>query len=164
MARPVTIGARESEIRELVERAQEGAHGLSLARTDPDKYGKVLKLLSEQGSYADIQKATGASYQTIAKIERTHAGTTEMWRKRAAAKSQIVADMVLERLLEKVDAGEKMSLKEGGILYGILADKGLTLAGEASAVVEHRSGVSVEDARKAIEAAQKRVKGEAIDV
>jgi len=69
-----------------------------------------------------------------------------------------------EGLLDDVEALKKLNPKDAALTLGILTDKGMTLRGDATAVVEHRRGVSLKDAQEMIEAARKKVKGEAIDV
>jgi hypothetical protein len=80
-------------------------------------------------------------------------------------KYRLLLNMKLEGLAEDSDLLKKEGLKDLHTGYAILQDKALqAVEGNKVTVVHRKEGPSLEDAMAAIQEAQKRVKGEAINV
>lgn len=134
---------------------------------DPARVEKVLALSAAGATLARIKEETGCAVETIQRIRQEHPQELAQWRKVSAAKTQAALDSLMDKILLRMvddEAMDKERLKDLALSYGILTDKTLTLHGEASSIVEHKSGLDVNEARKALEMAQKRIQGEAIDV
>jgi len=97
------------------------------------------------------------------RLERHH-GTLEMRRaglgKRIANLSNGLANLLekkIDQLEDDPDELAKTSLKDITLSMGIALDKAAMLSGMPTAVIEHRSGPTIEDAMKEIQAARDRV-------
>lgn len=158
------IGA---SVGEYAARAGKGA----IEVVDPGAACLALEMLSFDAPYSEIEERTGIRPSLISKLKARHLGAIESRRRQAADEFEHLADGYREVLRKKVDgllrddeALKKASAKDLAIATGIMNDHAMKARGEATSVVEHRSRASLEDVRAAIEAAQKRVRGEAIDV
>jgi len=131
----------------------------------PEATQKALAMLAEGLAYYRIEKDTGIDHRTLARLENDNKETIDQWRQRASIKAKRAADLLLDSLNEAVvTRGNETSVKDLSISYGILADKSLVLQGEANQISETKQGLDVSKAKEAIEAAQKRIRGEALDV
>lgn len=70
----------------------------------------------------------------------------------------------MRMLAEDPDQLAKTSIKDLSIPWGIANDKWFAAMGENKVIVEHRKGVSLEDAMAAIAAARAKLKEQAIEV
>jgi len=131
----------------------------------------ALEMLANGETYAAIEGATGINRKTLVSLKYRHSDAIEVRRERAADDAEHMAERYRAILEEKASMLEgdremlgKVNPKDLALTYGILRDKASTLRGDATSVIEHKRGVSLEDAKKALEEAQKRIQGEAIDV
>lgn len=133
----------------------------------PDKIERVLARLAAGQPISTIISEEHCHYQTIMKLREQHPEKLEQWRKLAAARTQAAVHGLMDKIIDRIAdpaAMDNERIKDLALSYGILTDKTLTLHGEASSIVEHKSGLDVNEARKALEMAQKRIQGEAIDI
>lgn len=137
----------------------------------PVECALAMDMLASGESYAEIARETGLTHYAIAALRGRHEEAIAVRRARAADEAEHLADVYRQVLREKAEgllsdkeALKKLNPKDAALTLGILTDKAMTLRGEATSVVEHRKGVSLEDAAAMIEAARKKVRGEAIDV
>jgi len=132
---------------------------------------EALEMMAAGAPRAEIVARTGISYQMLSVLAERHDGAIANRRERAAAEAGQLADTYREVLRQKAEqllgdreAMKRLNPKDAALTLGILTDKEAQLRGEATAVVEHRKGFSLEDAAAMIEAARKKVQGEAIDI
>lgn len=131
----------------------------------PEATQKALAMIADGQSYNRIEKTTGIDHRTLARLANENQESIDDWRRRAAQKAKQAADLVLDSLNDAViERGRETSIKDLSISYGILADKSLVLSDQPTQITETRQAVDMDAARAAIEAAQKRICGEAIDV
>jgi hypothetical protein len=100
-----------------------------------------------------------------------HRDAIDVRRLRAADDAEHVAEryrMLLEVKADQLEGDaeslSKTSAKDLALAYAIARDKSSNLRGDATVIVEGRKGMSLDEAAAMIEAAQKRVRGTAIDV
>lgn len=155
---------------ESVAKADVGPKHLEKAR--PMEAVQVLEMLADGKSYRQIQKATGVGLDGVARLKARHGAVLEERRKELAKDGFEVMEKARQLLNRKLDDAadddekfDKLKPMELTTIYAIAQDKAFAAEDGNKVVVEHvKKGVSVEEAMKAIQEAQKRVKGEAIDV
>lgn len=138
-----------------------------LEQYDPDKAERILASLAAGKSINAIVKDENTDHRTIQRLREEHPLKLEEWRKLAASKTQAAIDGIMDNMLKRIidpDSMDKERLKDLALSYGILTDKKLILHGEANQITETRTGPDMDAARKAVEAAQKSIQAEAIDV
>ena len=125
----------------------------------------ALEMLSFGEHYRAVSEATGLAVSTLSDLKLRHQGAIELRRLRAADESESIADTYREvlrrkadRLLEDDEALDKLNPKDAALTYGILTDKTGQARGEATSVVEHRKGVSLDDYKAAIAEARENMK------
>jgi len=138
---------------------------------NPEACALALEMLADGESYSRVCEATGLTHGVLARLRYDHREAIGVRREKAADDAEHMAERYRAILEEKANMLEvdkemlgKVNPKDLALTYGILRDKASSLRGDATSVVEHKRGVTLEDARKAVEEAQKRIKGEAIDV
>lgn len=138
---------------------------------EPKKAKLALEMMADWKSYRAIAKETGLSNATLVRLKQRHLGDIEARREAAAQENEELADMYREILREKAEellssrkAMSKERVKDLALTAAIMTDKALNLRGEASSIVEHKSGVSLEDAQRALEEARRRIDAEVVDV
>jgi hypothetical protein len=146
-------------------------HPKSVECLRPEQAVMALEMMARGARYVDVEEATGISVYTLMRMRQDHAGTLAERRKVAAEKAELVAEQYGELLLRKAEqlhcdrgALEKVNPKDLALTYGIVQDHRAKLSGEATAVFEHRKGISLEDAKAMIEAARRHIDAEVIDV
>lgn len=143
-----------------------------LEKRKPDLAVRCLEMLADGVGYRKVKKETGLSFNAIASLKGRHKEALEVRREELAKdgfelleKYRLLLNMKLEGLAEDSDLLKKEGLKDLHTGYAILQDKALqAVEGNKVTVVHRKEGPSLEDAMAAIQEAQKRVKGEAIDV
>lgn len=138
---------------------------------NPKACALALEMLADGCGTSEIVKATGLTAGILARLRYDHNEAISVRREKAADDAEHMAERyraILEEkanmLLDDPDLLKKVNPRDLAVTYEIFRSKASSLRGEATAVVEHRKGVSLEDAKKALEAAQKRIQGESIDV
>lgn len=133
---------------------------------------RVLEMLAQGDGWRQIREKTGISFRGIASLRSRHRQALEVRREELAAdgfevveKYRMLLNEKLEGLAEDNEALMATPLKDLTMGMAIHQDKALqALEGNRVTVVHEKSGPSLADAVAAIEAAQKRVRGEAINV
>ena len=139
---------------------------------DPEKACSILALICRGVVERTIIRECGTSFGVIRALKTRHheiIQATRVHRSLKATQIQLKAADALEKKLERVmddeDQLDRTSVKDLALGYGIATDKQRVIQGESAVVVVHEHKVSLEDARKAIEAARAEVKGKGmIDV
>lgn len=138
---------------------------------EPEAAAHALYLLNESNLGQDtVAQVTGLAKSEIGRLLFHR---PEIWEKRRprlaaalAATSEQLVDLMTDKIALLKDNDEALAevpLKDLALSIGIVADKAATFNGMATAVVEHRSGPSIDDARKAIEEARARVAGKVME-
>lgn len=132
--------------------------------TKPHVAAKGLWMLAHGQSINEIRRVTGLGNETIRRLARDHNSTLEGEQKRAAQRYMSIAHEYMDRLYEwselaadDPDMLRKVSPDRLAMTAGIAQDKALTLNGQATSVIEHRKGKSIDEALEIINAARARV-------
>jgi len=141
----------------------------------PEASARALYLLSETDlSKNEIARQCGFMKIQLDRLAMANAPTLEHNRPELAKrftniakKTAVVLEKRLERLMEDNNLLDATPINHLAILAGVSVDKAAALSGVATNIVEHRVGLSLDDAAKMIEAARARatqkLKGEAIE-
>lgn len=148
----------------------------SIESKRPKEVALALELLGHGKSFVAVAKETGIGMNTIAALRERHGVALEEHRSRFAAdgvemaeKLRLLANQKLQQLADNPDQLAETNIRDIVVPYAIVQDKVFSALGENKVVVEHRKeGVSLEEARVAIEEARKKAleekKAESIDV
>ena len=135
-----------------------------IENTHVDVAAKGLWMLAQGKTYREIRAVTGMGHETIRRLDWDHQATLDdyrpMFAKRYAMSAAEMTDLIFkkaEQLHEDEEELKKTPIDRLAVAAGILQDHSNKLAGMATAVVEHRRGVSIEDAMAEIKAAKARV-------
>jgi hypothetical protein len=109
--------------------------GERLARERPRLYRLVAAMLSEQVSKRQIRRTTLCDFYTINSVERREAESIQTLKKRIASTTAKVCKMSIDRIEEEL---RDMPINQVPVVFGITADKLLTMTGDPSFIVEHR--------------------------
>jgi len=126
--------------------------GNSLEVQKPKECAMALEMLAFGERYSAIANSTGLSPSNISKLKVRHQGALDERRMSAAQELDEVGDTYREimrckadQLLTDSDALKKLNPKDVALTVAILTDKPMQLRGEATSVVEHKKGVSLDD-------------------
>jgi len=135
-----------------------------LENTKPHVAAKALWMLTEGASLREVSEVTGVGHETSRRLMLDHKDTYESQQKIAAVRYAMAAQEYVDRVFEwsemaaaDPDMLKKVSPDKLAMTAGILQDKSLTLSGQATSVVEHRKGKSIEEAMELIAEARARV-------
>lgn len=133
----------------------------------------ALEMMAGGASRKEIQEKTGIGFECQIALKSRHAGPLAERRKQLATEGFELAEGMRVLLKEKMthladnpDELHKTSLKDMAISFGIFQDKGFAALGETQSriLVEHRHGVSIEEAQAAITAAKNKLAEAATEV
>lgn len=163
-------------MRKFFDAVKERASELPLScieHTEPDVAAQALWMLAQGKSYSKIRKTLHMGHETIRRLDWDHKKTLDdyrpMFAKRYAMAAAEMTDLIFKKAEQLHDDDEALKatpIDRLAVASGILQDHSNKLAGMATAVVEHRSGVSMEDALEEIMEAKRRVaqKRQVVDV
>jgi hypothetical protein len=124
----------------------------------------ALLMRSENRPLREVRDKTGLSINTIQRLSWSHRETLESARAVMGREMAIVADKARMALSERLDIllGSEEELKatrlsDLAVVVGIAHDKALALSNQATVVIEHRTGPTIEDVMIEIQAARDRV-------
>ena len=133
-----------------------------IENTHPDVAAKGLWMLAQGKSYTEIRKVTQMGHEAIRRLDWDHKATLDDYRplfaKRYAMAAAEMTDLIFkkaEQLHNDDDALKATPIDRLAVAAGIVQDHSNKLAGMATTVVEHRKGVSMEDAMEEIKRARK---------
>jgi hypothetical protein len=112
---------------------------------NPALYRVVGELVARGLTLLEVAQITGLARNTVRAIVRTCASGIDQRKQRLAKSFLDLAEVAAASALQRVEAGEQVSLHHLMIAAGIAADKGLLTAGEATARVEHVQDVPERD-------------------
>lgn len=151
--------------------AARGIYGGGLECRDMEKAAAALEMLGAGVGPKEICEELDISYGELSGLKGRHLEWLGKRKEVAAFDAMESAERIrwainerVKLLLDDDELLAKTNFKELGMAYDFLNEHAGRLRGEANVVVEHRKGVSLDDAVAAIEAARKKVKDEAIEV
>ncbi len=128
--------------------------GNKLAEKDPQKYSRIVLALGERKPVTRIAKEEKCSPDTIMAIAKREKKSIDAVNELTAGLTAFAAQACVMKLIEKLEA-DQIPVGVLPIATGILIDKARAYSGEATAVIEHRKSVSIEDVRKELEEMKK---------
>lgn len=141
-----------------------GLSGHYIENRDPDRAIEALFLVASGRSEMEASEITKLDRSCIRGLRERHKDALTVIKRTNATKAALSASKALDLGLRKLaimdkdpDALAKTSLKDIGIFAAISIDKAAQLIGDPTAVIEHRSGPSLDDYRNAIRAAKGRI-------
>jgi hypothetical protein len=162
---------KKDAIEASVAEVARGARSNQLEVQKPSECALAMKMLARGSTYKEILGETGIGYQAISKLRVRHEDAIAVRRHQAADEAEQLTDTYREVLRRKADmllgdegALGKLNPKDAALTIGILTDKAASLRGEATAVVEHRKAISLEDAQAYIDSIKNKTQEESIDI
>ena len=120
--------------------------GTSLAKNDPERYGRVVQKLAEGMSMNRIAKVEKLSPATVAAICKREHKSVDAVQQLTAGLTSYASQACLERIIEKLDKDEIPA----GVLpicFGILRDKERSDLGQAQTVIEHKQTLTIDQVK-----------------
>ena len=124
--------------------------GQKLAETDPEKYGRVVQALGEGKPMTRIAKSEKVSPETIAAIAKRENKSVQAVQALTAGLTSYASQACLMKIIDKLDKDEIPA----GVLpitFGILRDKEKNDLGQATAVIEHKATLTIDDVKAQLE-------------
>lgn len=124
--------------------------GTKLAEKDPERYARIVQQLGEGKPVTRIAKAERVAPETVVAIMKREKKTVESVRDLTAGLTSYAAQACVMKIIDKLEKDEVPA----GVLpiaFGILADKERQYQGEASAIIEHRQVVTIDEVRNELE-------------
>ena len=166
-----SVAAVGAQMREQAVSGHGGGNAVEVIR--PRETVIALEMIAGGATRKEIQDRTGIGILCQIALRARHAGPLAERRKQLALDGFELAEgmrLLLKEKIEHLAANpaelHKTSLKDMAIGYGIFQDKGFAALGETQSrvLVEHRHGVSIEDAQAAIAAAKTKLAAVATEV
>ena len=147
-------------------------HALATERRKPKESAVALEMLAEGQTFEAVRARTGLNFTAISALRARHETALEDRRKQLAADGfemaeglRLLAKQKMQDLADNPEELKKVNLRDLVLPYAIAQDKAFAALGEATrVVVEHKKGVSLEDAVAAIAEARAKVKAASIEV
>jgi hypothetical protein len=134
---------------------------MCLEAQDSEKAAQALYLLQRGATIYKAAKETGISEIVLRRTASHHLGPLEKWRpdlvQRLGSLSMVSMEalaMKFDQIMSDPEELKKVSIDKLAVTAGIVTDKFLTINGQATSRVEHRIGISLDDATAAIAAAR----------
>jgi hypothetical protein len=132
----------------LAEESKREFTGARLFSKHPETYRAVVTLLAEGLGVIRIGKILGVSPNTVLAVREREGANVDIEKKRLSDLSRATASMLVEGIVDMLsdsDRVAKMSLKDRGIVFGILSEKSELLAGNPTARLAVEDGMGLED-------------------
>lgn len=133
-----------------------------IEHTNPDVAAKCLWMLAQGKSPTEVRRVTGVGHEAVRRLSWDHKATLDDYRplfaQRYAMAAAEMTDLIFkkaEQLHDDEEALKATPIDRLAVAAGIVQDHSNKLAGMATTVVEHRKGVSMEDAMEEIKRARK---------
>lgn len=164
---------REQVSKFLEERSSIGISShRSLESKNAELAAEAMYLIANKGySFYRAAKETGLSEIMIRRTASHYLGQLEKWRPDMVVRltkisfdlAEVIA-MKAEQLKADPDELKKVSIDKLAVAFGIMNDKNLTMQGQATSVIEHRSASNIEEFEAMKAAARDRLAGKSIPV
>lgn len=124
--------------------------GTTLAKKDPEKYGRVVQKLAEGMSMNRIARVEKLAPATIAAIAKREHKSVDAVQTLTAGLTSYASQSCLERIIDKL---EKDEIPAGvlPICFGILRDKERADLGQAQSVVEHKRVITIDEVKRELD-------------
>ena len=124
--------------------------GTSLAKKDPEKYGRVVQKLAEGMSMNRIARVERLSPATVAAIAKREHKSVDAVQTLTAGLTSYASQSCLERIIDKL---EKDEIPPGvlPICFGILRDKERADLGQAQSVVEDKRVITIDEVKRELD-------------
>lgn len=139
----------------------------ALENRKPNIVAKIIWMLAQGSDYKSIRNIVGVSHEAIRRIDYEHsknnlafAEQRKIFADRYAMAAMEYTDLLFEKAQQLHDNPEMLaqtSPEKLATVVGIMQDKCSSLSGATSAELNHKEGLSIEDARALIEAAASRI-------
>ena len=147
----------------VMDRAEEAPPN-ALENTNPERAAVILWHRANGDSYKKIRNKYGVGLATIKRMEIEYKDPLASVRKEATVEWLAIASASKDALMKKMEQYEDdpESLKDVSpdrlsLTAAMAQDKAMALEGQASTIIEHRPGKSIEDAQEMIKMAKARV-------
>ena len=120
--------------------------GQKIADRDPAKYARIVQKLGESKPMSRIAKEEKVSPETISAISKREAKSIDAVQSLTAGLTSYSSQLCLLKIIDKL---EDDSLPPGvlPITFGILRDKEKNDLGQATAVIEHKTAITLEQVK-----------------
>jgi len=132
--------------------------GNKLAEKDPEKYARIVQQLGESKPLTRIARSERVAPETVMAIAKREKQSIDSVRELTSGLTSYATQACIMKLIEKLEKDE-VPVGVLPIAFGILADKERQYQGEASAIIEHRQVVTIDEVRKELDA----IKSSAVD-
>ncbi len=135
-----------------------------MERTHPSKAAALLVELARGTSQLRIRGKFGVSGKVVSRLVRDHQGLlerTHLWRAetgaRLAVKAASAFEEKLDRILDEPQTLDRTPMRDLLLAYKITIDQQRAALAECPSPTPTRSGITLADAKKAIEDAKRRI-------
>lgn len=144
----------------------------TLERQDPVRATRALEKIADGVPFRQIIREEGVSWNVLVGLRARHKPFLDKRREYIAQDTlelmegmRLIQHEKIRMLAEDEQALKRVNIRDLAMAYGMFADKFFMATEGNKVVVEHRSGApSIEDAKKAIEAARAKLKKESVEV
>lgn len=146
--------------------------GNSIERSDPAKAARVLEMIADNVPWRQIMERESVGWYTLVGLRARHAALVDKRREMIAQDTlelmegmRFIQHEKIKMLAEDENALRRVNIRDLAMAYGMFADKFFMATDGNKVVVEHRSGApSIEDAKRAIEAARAKMRKASVEV
>ena len=149
---------------QFVARAQRRQSRTGMERTNPSKAAAVLVELARGTSQLRTRGKFGVSGKVVSRFVRDHQPlleATHLWRAETGARLAVKASRAfeekLDRILDEPQTLDRTPMRDLLLAYKITIDQQRAALAECPSPTPTRSGVTLADAKKAIEDAKRRI-------
>ena len=149
---------------QFVARAQRRQSRTGMERTNPSKAAALLVELARGTSQLRIRGKFGVSGKVVSRLVRDHQELlerTHAWRAETGARLAVKASRAfeekLDRILDDPETLDRTPMREFVLAYRVTLDQQRAALAECPSPTPTRSGVTLADAKKAIEDAKRRI-------
>lgn len=148
------------------------SQGNSIEREDPARAARALEKIADGVPWRRIMAEEGVGWYTLVGLRARHKALVDKRREMIAQDTlelmegmRLLQHEKIKMLSEDENALRRVNIRDLAMAYGMFADKFFMATDGNKVVVEHRSGApSIEDAKRAIEAARAKLKKDSIEV
>lgn len=144
----------------------------TIEREDPVKSARALEKIADGVPFNQIIREEGIGWHTLVGLRARHKAFLDKRREYIAQDTlelmegmRLIQHEKIRMLAQDENALKRVNIRDLAMAYGMFADKFFMATEGNKVVVEHRSGApSIEDAKKAIEAARAKLRKDSVEV
>jgi hypothetical protein len=124
--------------------------GNKLAKTNPEKYARIVQNLGEGKPMSRIAKSEKVSPSTISVILKREQRSVDAVQSLTAGLTSYASQATLLKIIDKL---EKDEIPPGvlPVLFGIVRDKEKSDLNQATHIIEHKTSVTIDDVKKELD-------------